>query len=110
MDTSDDPSSLFNNPIIDKILDKVPGAKKVTETFHPFEMEEREELKEAEQEILDKQAREDAQFAEEQRTRTAVPLTQQTELERRNRRRRASVLTRNFPEATLGPSGSLGAA
>jgi hypothetical protein len=89
-------------------LSRKVGGKKLTSILHPFGTKVFEKKEKEEEDIERREAAEAAAFAEEERTVTSQSLTQQTELERRNRRRKASVLTRNFGEPTLGNAGILG--
>ena len=105
MDTSDESVvASFSGALRD-----VPGGRNLVKA-DPFLRKPlaRQKKKEDEEEERERVAA--AGLAEEKRTVTAEPLPQQTELERRNRRRRASVLTRNFDQVTLGRTGLLSGA
>ena len=82
--------------------------KQAVNLIDPIGRKALDKKKDEEDKIKEREAAEAAQIAEDERTVTATPLTQQTDLERRNRRLRASVLTRNFAQPTLGSAGSLG--
>jgi len=103
MDTSDEGivSSLTG------FASDLPGARNLAKVDPVLrkQFKKRDDELEEEEELRRQEA---AAVEQEQRTVTAEALPQQTELERRNRRRRASVLTRDFAPATLGRTGLLG--
>ncbi len=103
MDTSDE--SFVAN--FAGALRDVPGGRNIVKA-DPFLRKPLARKKKAEDEEEERERVAAAKVTEERRTVTAEPLTQRTELERRNRRRRASVLTRNFDQPTLGRAGLLG--
>ena len=94
-----------------KLRKKVLGDKFQTvldpigDLFGERALEKRTNTEEDEEERTRTEA---ASIAEEERTVTSPAVPQSNEIERRNRRRRASVLTRNFDRPALGSAGVLG--
>ena len=105
MDTSDEPLVATGAGITQNIL-----GKKAAAIVDPFGQKIRKKAETAEEQEEERERVAAAGLAEEKRTVTASALPQLSEIERRNRRRRASVSTRGFEQPTLGRTGLLGGA
>ena len=103
MDTSDE-------SVVAQLTDfnrSLPGGKKLTQLDPVLRRQARKvDDKRDEEERLKTEAA--AKLDEEKRTVTAEPATQESEIERRNRLRRRSPLTRGFAQPTLSTPGLLG--
>ena len=103
MDTSDESIVATGAGLIQKT-----HGKKFAKIFDPIGQSVKKRADRTEDEEEERERIAAAGLAEEKRTVTAGALPQMSELERRNRRRRASA--RGFGQPTLGRAGLLGGA